>query len=504
MSQSQHDTMLRQAIELAKANKREEARQIILNVVTLDEENARAWMLLAQVTTDMNERRTALMNVVNLEPFNAKAQEALAKLEGQLAISRAIGDDPTKRQGGRRAVRIVLVGLVVVMALTIVGVLAMILIRNSQNSSAVSEIANAEATYAGLTEVAVLQANATATSIQQAIIDITETYIAVPTATFTPRPTLPPENTATPTITPTPTLTPIPSPQGLTGQIIGWGGRVTSAGETNYPIIFISVTDGSIREISGSNRGEQVVAVAPSRVIYKRFFRDVFRSELSKVDPATGISEALSFEWQGTAFAIGETAWPSLSADGRYMAFSAVSADTNTRDIYLYDAAASGEKLSRLTNDGNEYDMPTISPDGRRVVAVRRDESTAAGNVDLYLIDVAARTVAPWTSDGDQTVESMPRWSPDGKLVAYVAVDARTGNGDIFLRTVEGIVNVLPVTRSPDIDERYPVFSPNTRYMAYASDFTEGYNIFIYDLLTGDFSQLTFDDEQYFPGAWLN
>jgi hypothetical protein len=40
--------------------------------------------------------------------------------------------------------------------------------------------------------------------------------------------------------------------------------------------------------------------------------------------------------------------------------------------------------------------------------------------------------------------------------------------------------------------------------MAYASDFTEGYNIFIYDLLTGDFSQLTFDDEIYYPGAWLN
>ena len=82
-------------------------------------------------------------------------------------------------------------------------------------------------------------------------------------------------------------------------------------------------------------------------------------------------------------------------------------------------------------------------------------------------------------------------------------INPETDKGDIYLRTVEGVTNVLPVTRSPDIDEVYPVFSPDTRFMAYASDFTEGYNIFIYDLLTGAFSQLTFDDESYFPGAWL-
>src|SRR5690606_22205944 len=123
--------------------------------------------------------------------------------------------------------------------------------------------------------------------------------------------------------------------------------------------------------------------------------------------------------------------------------------------------------------------------DGTRVVAVRQGKTPNPPNVDLVMIDIASGSVTPWTEDGDQTVEAIPRWSPDGKLVAYVVVNKETDKGDIYLRTVEGVVNVLPVTRTADIDEVHPVFSPDTRYMAYASDFTEGYNIFIYDLLTG-------------------
>lgn len=503
MSQSQHDAQLRQAIELAKSNKRAEARQIILKVVNQDEENARAWMLLAQVTTDLNERRTALMNVVNLEPFNNKAQEALAKLEGQLAISRAIGEDPEQEVVKRRTMRTLLFVLIGVMAVTIIGVVIFILINSNQTQTTERINATAQATIEAGTTIAELAIAATETSEYVAMINITETYVAFPTGTPTPRPTLPPENTATPTITPTPTNTSIPRPEGLPGQIIGWGGRLAVEGETNFPIIFISMADGSIREISGSNRGKQVYATSATRVIYQRFFRDAFRSEISKIDPTSGITEVMSSEWQGTQFAFGETAWPHLSLDGRWMVFSAVSTNTNTRDIYLYDRDGIGEKLRRLTNDGNDYDMPTISPDATRIVAVRKGRTPNPPNVDLSMIDIASGAITPWTEDGDQTIEAMPRWSPDGKLVAYVVINQETDNGDIYLRTVEGVVNVLPVTRSADVDEIYPVFSPDTRYMAYSSDLAEGYNIFIYDLLTGDFGQLTFDDENYFPGTWL-
>lgn len=503
MSQS-NDALLRQAIELAQANKRAEARQLILKVVGQDEENARAWMLLARVTPDLNERRTALMNVVNLEPFNTKAQQALAELEGKMAISRAIGDDPETRTRGRKVVRGILFFLLTVMTVAIIAVVVIVMIKTNESKEGVEDVTQAGATYQAQTLVAALAAEATSTAVQQAIFDITNTYVAFPTATFTPRPTLPPENTSTPTITPTATLTPIASPQGLTGQIIGWGGRIGAQGDTDFPVIFISVTDGSITQVSGSNRGQNVTAINTGRVVYQRYFRDVFRSELSKLDAVSGISEALSNEWDGTSYVIAETEWPNFTPDGRFLVFSATSSLEDTRDIYLYDTIAGGEKLRRLTNDGSDYNMPTISPDGTRVVAVRSGKSPNPANPDLVLINVASGTMEDWTTDGGETIEKTPRWSPDGKLVAYVTVGNGAEKGDIYLRTTEGIVNVLPVTRTPDIDEIFPVFSPDSRYMAYSSDFVGGYNIFIYDLLTNAFFQLTFDDEAYYPGAWLN
>ncbi|GIK28452.1 MAG: PD40 domain-containing protein [Chloroflexi bacterium] len=497
-----HDVLLKQAVDLAKANKRAEARELILKVLQQDESNARAWTLLARITTDIDERRVALMNVVNLEPFNAQAQEALAKLEGQLAISRSLGEDPTTPKRGGGCMRRLIVALILLMAVTIVTIFVYIQINNNENSSA---FATDTAVWVQRTQtvqaIALLDA-ATATAAVQAIIDVTATYEAVPTQTFTPRPTLPPENTATPTITPTLTQTSVPRPEGLPGQIIGWGGRAAS-NDGYFPVIFISVNDGTIQQVSGSNRGDQVSAVSTSRIVYRRFFPDIFANELSVVDPITTFSTLLGDEWAGTGTVFTETAWPQFTPDGRLLVFSAVDAQKN-RGIFVFDSQRAGDKILRITPaDGFNYDMPTISPGGTTVVAVRSDGISTSQGVDLVKFDLLTGAREDWTTDGDATIEKMPRWSPDGKLLAYVTEDPETGNGDIVLRTIEGMITIIPVTRTPDIDEINPVFSPDTRYMAYASNFIEGYNIFIYDLLTNGFSQLTFDDEMYFPGAWV-
>ena len=77
--------------------------------------------------------------------------------------------------------------------------------------------------------------------------------------------------------------------------------------------------------------------------------------------------------------------------------------------------------------------------------------------------------------------------------------------GDLLLRTTTSPVTVINITRSSGVDDSYPVFSPDARYLAYASDRVQpGINIFIYDLLIGTTYQATFDNQRYFPGAWIN
>jgi dipeptidyl aminopeptidase/acylaminoacyl peptidase len=74
---------------------------------------------------------------------------------------------------------------------------------------------------------------------------------------------------------------------------------------------------------------------------------------------------------------------------------------------------------------------PQISPDGKRIVYVRRsgDVMTDRMQSSLWMIDVASGTQAPFAAQG-----ATPRWSPDGTRVAYSAGD---GDGSqLFVRWV--------------------------------------------------------------------
>ena len=91
--------------------------------------------------------------------------------------------------------------------------------------------------------------------------------------------------------------------------------------------------------------------------------------------------------------------------------------------------------LRRLTQDGQEKEVPTFSPAGDRIAFVSKH--------DLYLVDVRSGTVRRLTHDGSDAIyngrldwvyeeelanRSTARsyeWSPDGKCIAYLRLDDR-------------------------------------------------------------------------------
>ena len=83
MDQSQIDALLRQGIAAAKAGQTEQARQILLRVVELDETNVQGWLWLSSVVVDPAEKFTCLHNVLTLDPDNRPAQLGLARLDQQ-------------------------------------------------------------------------------------------------------------------------------------------------------------------------------------------------------------------------------------------------------------------------------------------------------------------------------------------------------------------------------------------------------------------------------------
>lgn len=59
----------------------ERARELLLQVVEYDEENAEAWLWLSGAVEDLEDQQTALENVLALDPGNVYAQQGLRYLQ---------------------------------------------------------------------------------------------------------------------------------------------------------------------------------------------------------------------------------------------------------------------------------------------------------------------------------------------------------------------------------------------------------------------------------------
>jgi hypothetical protein len=76
------DRLLAQAVTSAQAGKREQAYNLLLDVVELDQYNEVAWLWLSNVTDNPDDQRVCLENVLTINPENALARQRLVKLAG--------------------------------------------------------------------------------------------------------------------------------------------------------------------------------------------------------------------------------------------------------------------------------------------------------------------------------------------------------------------------------------------------------------------------------------
>src|ERR1051326_3347415 len=87
-----------------------------------------------------------------------------------------------------------------------------------------------------------------------------------------------------------------------------------------------------------------------------------------------------------------------------------------------------------------------------------------------------------------------PDISPDGKLVAFSYL------GDIWVvETIGGVAR--PVTMHPAHDI-YPIFSPDGKQIAFASNRLGSYDVFVVPSQGGKPIRLTFDSANDFPSGW--
>ncbi len=197
--------------------------------------------------------------------------------------------------------------------------------------------------------------------------------------------------------------------------------------------------------------------------------------------------------------------------------------------IYRTGAANRQRQLAWFDRAGRQIDdafapdsdlplNPTISPDGRQIVLSR----SIGGNVDLWLQDLTRRGArtklttaatpdiyAVWSPDGKRIAYGAPGpkslfgisaipatggqastifdgpfneipvdWSRDGRFLLY-RVQEIPGGIDLWALPMNGEQQPLAVSNQPNADERFGEFSPNGQWVAFESNESGRFEIYV-------------------------
>jgi serine/threonine protein kinase len=151
--------------------------------------------------------------------------------------------------------------------------------------------------------------------------------------------------------------------------------------------------------------------------------------------------------------------WHRLSPDGRKLAGTdRLGGGSN---VWILDLAR--QVRTRLTFDFSTYLRPTWSPDGSQIVFssnkkgtfhIYQKASSGAGSEELLL-----------DTGGDDQAEA---WSPDGKYLAFLRRAPAQSGADIWIAPSNARRKPFPLIEG-EFDKRFPTFSPDGRWLAYAS-----------------------------------
>jgi eukaryotic-like serine/threonine-protein kinase len=161
--------------------------------------------------------------------------------------------------------------------------------------------------------------------------------------------------------------------------------------------------------------------------------------------------------------------WSVISPNGATVAVDRLDPQTGFYDIWLHDLARG--TASRFTFGPQNSRFPVWSPDGSHIAfASARD-----GGYNIYQTSGAALDEA---LDKDTRFKLPNDWSPDGRFIVEGTFgDPKTGY-DIWVLPLFGDRRPVPYLHT-NFNEHRAKLSPNGQWLAYASDETKRYEIYV-------------------------
>jgi Tol biopolymer transport system component len=252
--------------------------------------------------------------------------------------------------------------------------------------------------------------------------------------------------------------------------------------------------------------------------------RDVFVRDLQSGETTRASVGPVGVEANGDSFE------PAISADGRFVAFSSAATNlvagdsNNANDVFVRDRQASTTTRVSVgpagANANGGSDAPSISADGRYVAftsaAANLVDGDTNGQRDAFVFDrqtsVTTRASLSFTGEQANLDSFTPELSGDGQVLVFTSFASNfvsfddNESSDVFVRDLQAgtTTRVSEYTGGfqAEGDSLRPAISADGRYVAFDSDAwnlawgdtNDTFDVYVHDRQTGSTTRVSVDD----------
>ncbi len=252
------------------------------------------------------------------------------------------------------------------------------------------------------------------------------------------------------------------------------------SGEIREAEIYRQFPGGKTERLTFNSGRDGDPALSPdgTKVAYFTTIDKVF--QIAVLDFASGKSQQLTFSrWPKRNFN------PTWSPDGRRIAYS--SEEDGDFDIYIMDA--DGKNVTNMTDDSPRHDrQPHWSPVSQKIVFISNRDDYAGEDVNLLDVQTGNQRMLKNPSYG----AGYPKWSPNGSQIAYISAERPEIpplTWAIWRMKADGS-DLEPLETEVD-RESYPNFSPDGKWIAFATWRDANTDIYAVNVETHEETRLT-------------